>query len=66
MNNITVSVTCTNCGSTVVLNLKPETFGGFSECCYGCSGIVTGQYSVDFNGRVAIRYVKTYGGMKKR
>lgn len=65
MNNIHVSVTCTNCGGTVVLNLKPETCGGFCETCYNCSGNVTGLYSVDFNGKVRIYDVKTHGGAKK-
>ena len=65
MGDIHVSVTCINCGSTVVLNLTTETCGGFSETCYNCSGSVTGWYSVDFNGKVRIRDVRTIGGVKR-
>lgn len=66
MDYVNVSVTCTNCGSTVVLNLRKETCGGINEICCNCSGLVTGDYSVDSNGRTRIRNVKTIGGAKKR
>lgn len=66
MESINVSVTCTNCGSTVVLNLRKETGGGFCVPCYNCSGNVTGQYSVNNNGEVRIYNVKTMGGAKRR
>ena len=66
MGYVNVSVTCTNCGSTVVLNLRKESCGGFCECCCNCAGNVTGYYSVDIDGRTRIRDVKTYGGPKKR
>lgn len=66
MGYVNVSVTCTNCGSTVVLNLRKESCGGFCECCCNCAGNVTGYYSVDIDGRTRIRDVKTYGGAKKR
>ena len=57
MDYVIVSVTCTNCGSTG---------GGFCECCYNCSGTVTGYYSVDIDGRTIIKNVETHGGAKKR
>ena len=57
MDYVNVSVTCTNCGSTVVLNLRKESCGGFCEC---------GYYSVDIDGRTIIKNVETHGGAKKR
>lgn len=66
MESINVSVTCTNCGSTVVLNLKTESTGGFCKSCYNCAGNVTGTYFVDADGRVRIYNVRTMGGAKRR
>lgn len=65
MNEITVSVTCTNCGCPVVLRLRLGSSGGIGECCYNCSGIVTGTYDCYENGKVIIRNIKTLGGAKK-
>lgn len=66
MANINVSVTCTNCGSTVVLNLETASMGGFCQSCCNCAGNVTGTYSADADGRVRIHNVRTMGGAKKR
>ena len=62
---INVSVVCTNCGNTVVLNLRTDTCGGFSTTCYNCSGTVTGSYSWGSNDNVIIRNVRTMGGARK-
>ena len=65
MNEISVSVTCTNCGCPVILRFRTETSGGFCQCCYNCSGSVTGDYSCDYNGNTRIYRVKTHGGAKR-
>lgn len=65
MNELPVSVTCTNCGCPVVFHIQYETAGGISECCHNCGGLVTASYDCDYAGRVRIRYVRTMGGLKK-
>ena len=63
---VTVSVTCPNCGNPVVFSLDTQTCGGFGECCYNCSAIVSGTYSWGCNNNPIIRYVRSIGGVKKR
>ena len=55
---VTVSVTCPNCGNTVVINLEPPICGGFAECCYNCSATVSGSYSWGNYNTPIIRYVR--------
>lgn len=61
-----VSVTCPNCGNTVVLNLEPPICGGFVECCYNCGANVSGSYSWDHNNTPRLYYIRSSGGYKKR
>ena len=63
---MTVSVTCPNCGSTVVLNLEPPICGGFAECCYNCSATVSGSYFWQSNDKLVIQGVRSSGGAKRR
>lgn len=65
MNEITVSVTCANCGCPVVFRIQPETVSGFSEGCSNCGGLVTGSYCCDYDGRVRFHFVRTLGGFKR-
>ena len=60
-----VSVTCPNCGGTVVLDLDPSMCGGFCQCCYNCSANVTGSYYFQNRERPVIQYVRAIGGRKK-
>lgn len=62
---ITVSVTCPNCGNTVVLNLEPPICGGFVQCCYNCGANVSGSYSWDCNNNPHLYYIRSSGGLKK-
>jgi len=66
MSNVNVSVTCQNCGSTVVLNLQTSTSGGFSGVCHSCGASVSGSYGVDADGSTRIYSVRSFGGMKRR
>ena len=62
---MTVSVTCPNCGNTVVLNLEPPICGGFSGDCHNCGAIVSGSYS--WNGNTPqLYFIRSSGGFKKR
>jgi hypothetical protein len=63
---IPVSVVCTNCGNTVVFNVKTGMMGGFSAPCINCGGLVTGTYNCDEHARLRIYNVRTLGGLKKR
>ena len=63
---MTVSVTCPNCGNTVVLNLEPPICGGFAECCYNCGATVSGTYFWQSNDKLVIQHVRSSGGLKKR
>lgn len=63
---VTISVTCPNCGSAVVLNLDTQFCGGFCECCYNCSASVSGSYSWGTNNTPRIYGVRSSGGAKKR
>lgn len=63
---ITVSVTCPNCGNSVVFSLDPQFCGGFAECCYNCGATVSGSYSWGVNNNPVIRYIRSNGGLKRR
>lgn len=64
---MTVSVTCPNCGNTVVLSLNPPIEGGFVECCYNCGAMVSGSYSwISNNGGVRFYNIRSSGGQKRR
>lgn len=62
---ITVSVTCPNCGNTVVMNLETGICGGFCQCCYNCGANVSGMYGWMGNTPI-IQYVSSSGGFKRR
>jgi hypothetical protein len=61
-----VSVTCPNCGNTVVFTLEPPICGGLVECCYNFSANLSGSYSWGNNNTPFIRYVRSSGGYKER
>lgn len=63
--SITVSVTCPNCGNTVVLTLTPPIEGGFCEFCYNCGAMVSGSYSWHPNGGVRLYNIRSSGGQKR-
>ena len=66
MSNITVSVTCPNCGSTVVMNLTPNICGGFNATCYNCSALVCCTVNWPNDSTPMIRDVRSSGGARKR
>ena len=64
--SITVSVTCPNCGNTVVLTLNPPIEGGFTEFCHNCGAMVSGSYSwIPNNGGVRFYHIRSSGGQKR-
>ena len=63
---MTVSVTCPNCGNTVVLNLEPPIEGGFSQGCINCGALISGSYSWNGNNIPRFYYIRSCGGFKKR
>ena len=63
---MTVSVTCPNCGNTVVFNFEPPICVGFHDGCNNCGAIVSGTYFWQGTNRIIIQYVKALGGFKKR
>ena len=62
---LTVSVTCPNRGSTVVLNLEPPICGGFAQGCCNCGATVSGSYNWDSNNNPRLYYIRSSGGLKK-
>lgn len=63
---VTVSVTCPNCGNTVVFSLDPQFCGGFAQGCCNCGATVSGSYSWDCNNTPRLYYIRSSGGLKKR
>lgn len=63
---VTVSVTCPNCGNTVVFCLDPQFCGGFAQGCCNCGATVSGSYSWDCNNNPRLYNIRSSGGLKKR
>jgi len=63
---VTVSVTCPNCGNTVVFSLDPQFCGGFAQGCCNCGATVSGSYSWDCNNNPRLYNIRSSGGLKKR